>query len=239
MATITERVFATGSDRAIVLGNEEIVRPLGIGTTWNRIRIGAMLAFTPDGINNILSCSLTMGVCSTASGFSKVNTPNALGATLGNVTAYADCTYTYTAGGSGNPYFLVGGLSHMKRVGATTTELAGAAAGGSSIPTTTGSIQRMIPWYVDILKGSPNYSIHSYQNNTAAQAERTYSLNAFYDGMEQGTTTMTIDGLTWLSSSATAFAFDETAGALTSVFVYWQKSTTPVEIYAWAVTRLS
>jgi hypothetical protein len=48
MAFIVD-LFSTRTDKAIQIGNEEILRPLSIGTNWQKIRIGVRMGIHGRG----------------------------------------------------------------------------------------------------------------------------------------------------------------------------------------------
>lgn len=58
MATIVENI--TG-DKAIQLGNEELVRKLGYGTNWTKLKIGCRLCV--NGTANVTTPRFQMGLC--------------------------------------------------------------------------------------------------------------------------------------------------------------------------------
>ena len=237
MAVIDFKVFGYGSKKCLRLGNEEYVRPIQ-ALSWTRLRLGALIALVPDGTNNIANITMAMGLCSGYSGFSLVDTTNAICGSYSNSTTWAGTTLTYNAG-SGNPYFNSGTGTLMmpwKRVAGVTTFLSGAAS-NVSIAATTGSVQRATPFFVDIVKGSPNYTVDVYGSAVLGQTTNT-TFDQFYDAFEQNSTAPIIQGST-LSRASNAGSFSEATYALTSFFFYWQKSLTPVEIYALGVSRLA
>lgn len=237
MAVIDFKVFAGGSKKCLQIGNEEYVRPIS-SLAWTRLRIGVLSAFVPDGTNNLVNCSLIVGMCSDYSGFSLVNATNAFGAALGQATTFATNTYTYNAG-AGNPYYACGsGGVSFRKVSGVVTASGAFGAGGPYMPTTTGSIQRAVPMYFDLVKGSPNYTVNFRYMDTTSFVQVNYTLGQFYDGFEQGTGTVVLNGNS-MSGQTMSQAFSESTYPLTSAFVYWQKSVSPLQIYAIGVARLA
>jgi hypothetical protein len=238
MATIGSRLFNLVADKYLTLPNEEFVRTLAIGTDWNKIRLGVLLAVTPDGTNNLGGVALMLGVCSGKTNpYGAASTTNFVGAALhtsnpGGTTG----TLNYGAG-SGNPYFSSGGSWPATRVGAGL--VAGTGAAVSFILTSNvGSTQRRSPLYVDIQKGTPNYTITRWVPDL--------SQGPFQSGdcsPANFLTSLEVPTPTWqninLTSSSAALAASETPGALDTFDLFWNKAAFPLEVYAIAAYRMA
>lgn len=238
MANIGSRLFNGVADKYVSLANEELVRTLQIGSDWTKLRIGVLLAVTPDGTNNLASAALVLGLCSgTAHPYGAASTTNFIGAAFHASTPGATSgTLTYTAN-SGNPLFSATGTAPLTRVG---TAL-GSATGSSTallLTANTGTTQRRSPLYLDITKGSPNYTVGRWSPAT--------SQGQFQNGdCTPGEMLSVLENTapTWLglslTSSSTTIAASEAAGAFDSVDLFWNKAGFPLEVYALAVARLA
>lgn len=240
MSVIGQRVFVAGGNQLYMsLANEEYVRPLGIGSNWTKLRIGLLLAQTPNGVSNFTTAKFFVGLCSgTASPYGAASTTNCIGFNIAASTEAAG-TWTYVAN-AGNPYFNVGGgtSNFFKRVAVTVTS--GAASQIGFVATNTGTLQRKSPVYIDIVKGSPNWTGYGYQISAANMA-LDWTFANLLEGMEsiQGAagTTPVIGSLVFSGGSAAAVAFTEVAGAIDTLDLLWNNATFTNEIYGIAVYR--
>jgi hypothetical protein len=239
MATIGSRTFNLIEDRHLTLAGEEYLRPLGIGSNWTKLRLGLLVALTPNGTSNLPDCSLMLGVCSAATPFSGTQgygaavTGNYLGADFTNRTG-SDLTY---GAGSGNPYYYTVNKAARRRYGVTETT---ASLGGSyslCCATNTGTLQRRTPLYVDITKGSPNYTLRPFFCSSA-HAVLDFTAAHLLDGLEQSGVPV-INGQTLQAESVTNIACDETAGVFDTLSLFWNRAAYPLEVYALAVFRAS
>ena len=238
MATIGSRLFNLVADKYGTLANEEFARTLAIGTDWNKIRLGLLLAVPLDGTNNLPGTALMLGVCSGKTNpYGAASTTNFVGAALhGSTGGVTTGTLTYSAG-SGNPYFSSGGFWPAVRVGVDLTSGTGVAA-AFVLTSNAGSTQRRSPLYVDIQKGSPNYTITRWAPSTGQGQFQSGDCSSaeFLASLELPTPTWLGINLT---SSAGTVAASETPGALDTVDVFWNKSAFPLEVYALAAYRMS
>jgi hypothetical protein len=229
MSTIGQRIFAAGGeDKYLTLANEEYARVLDIGNNWTSLRVGVMLAFTPDGTNNLLSCTFALGVCSGLSATFGGSTSNFIGALVNNTTI------TYAAGPP--PYFAVPTAIATK----VNTTISATGATNRNHTTNTGSPQRRALLYVQLTKGSPNYTVDviGIQTASALAIQLDYSYDRFIYGMEQPPSSVTLNGYALLYGTA-ATAFSESAGPLNTFNLFWNKLLFPVEIYAVAAYRFA
>ena len=238
MSNIGSRLFNLLPDKYLTLANEEFVRTLAIGNDWNKIRLGLLLAVTPDGTNHLTGTALMLGLCSGKTNpYGAASTTNFVGAALhGSTPGGTTGTLSYAAG-SGNPYFSSGGTWAAARVGTGLTS--GAAAATSFILTSNvGSTQRRSPVYVDIQKGSPNYTITRWLPDLSQGLFQSGDCSpaTFLASLEVPTPTWQNINLT---SSAGVVAASETPGALDTFDVFWNKTAFPLELYALAAYRMS
>lgn len=242
LATTTFVLAPTG-DRYLSLAGEEYLRKLSIGNNWSVLRIGAMWAVTPDGTNNLATCALQLGVCTAdatfanTAGFSAASTTNYIGELLSDSGgAGSPGTLTYTAN-SGNPYFTSTFAGAIRRVATTTTNNVPAST-SHIIPSNTGSTQRRGLMYIDITKGSPNYTTKPYFTTAAQGGSRDFSYAHFLSGLETSGTPV-CDAVTLTTATAATIACSESAGNFDTVSVWWNRASFPLHLYALAVRRVS
>jgi hypothetical protein len=211
---------------------------LAIGNDWNKIRLGVLLAVTPDGTNNLGGTALMLGVCSGKTNpYGAVSTTNFVGVALHTSTPGGTTgTLTYAAG-AGNPYFTSGGAWPASRVG---SNLFSGTGDGTPLLLTSnvGSTQRRSPVYVDIQKGSPNYTITRWTPASSQGQFQTADCSpaAFLAALEVPTPTWVNLNLT---SSSAALAASETPGVLDTFDLFWNKAAFPLEVYAIAAYRMA
>jgi len=243
MSTIASRTFNLIPDKYLTLANEEYLRPLSIGNNWNKLRLGAMVALTPNGTSNLVGCSLVLGVCSAATpfentgGYAAASTGNFIGADFipDNGGTSGPGNFIYNAG-TGKPFFNGVFAGARRRVGTTNT-FGGPDNLVQCLAANNGSLQRRSLFYVEITKGSPNYTVKLIFHNSA-QAELDFTTAHFLDGLEQPGTPA-INGVTMGAGSALALACSEVAGVFDTVNLFWNKSAFPLEVYALAAFRMS
>lgn len=229
MAQLASQAFilSPSTDRYLELSNNEWVRPLSIGNTWSKIRLGVLASITPNGTSDIVP-KFVLGMCSGSSNpFGAGTTTNFVGA--GFVHAL---TLTYNAG-AGNPYYTsANSTGRITRVGSTVVYTGGLTG---TFFSNTGSLSRRCPLIVDITKGSPNYTVKTY---TPSSAATDVSYAEFSAAIESGSDPTTVGSLGLTSNSAT-IAASEGPGNFDSVDLYWNLSATPIRVYAIQAKRLS
>lgn len=233
MAAIGSRTFALEptADKYLALSSEEWVRTLTIGSTWDQLRVGLMVAMTPNGTTDTLSATLQIGVCSGST--NTLRTPLTTNGYFSLITSEAT-TLTYNAG-AGNPYHVVTSSQAGRRVAATTTLITNDTA-DHYIATNTGAIQRRTPIYVDFQKTAALIKFYRWQ--TASFVQQDYSRAQFLDGM-QISGTPTVGGNLMVVSSQITQIFSEAAGGLDTISVYWNKAGFPLEVYAISAYRFA
>lgn len=240
MSDIIERTFSAGADKCLTLDNREYARKMLIGSDWNRIRIGALVSLTPNGTSNLSAIKFVMGACSGITNpFSAGSTTNFIGASIGADDPASGNTFSYNAG-SGNPYFTSSSTTGkaVKRVGATNTLSASRFNSNSCyLPSNSGSVQRRWPVFVEITKGSPNYTVKLLSPSSAADMSTDVSPSSFASLL------MTSGDLSnfWNTASGNAqtVACDEGAGGFDSVCLFYNSPLYPLEVYDLRVYRFS
>ena len=126
MAFIVD-LFSTRTDKAIQIGNEEILRPLSIGTNWQKIRVGIRIGlYGPAQV--ITGCFIGFGVCTGNNGWKGNNVQEWIGAGFGNLIESSIYTYVIAS----PPYYTNGGISMpgVTRLNGVTTVRTGASQTG-------------------------------------------------------------------------------------------------------------
>ena len=235
MAIIGTRTFlADGVKPYITVGSEEYVRPLAMGTNWTKIRIAMLVSIVPNGINNIANGGVIMGVCSgTSAPYGAASTTNFIGASYASVGTTL-VTYTYTAG-AGFPYYSIGYPQLVSKTGASVsiTGQSSSVTPGFAVAGVGNLIRRGF-LFVDIQKGSPNYTVTFLNSWPTSRTDLDYTTTHLVEFCESGAINATA-----ASAHSVANTFSEAAGALDTVNIYWPRSANPLEIYSIAVARLS
>jgi hypothetical protein len=237
MSSIGSRLFNLIADKYLTLANEEFARTLAIGTDWNKIRLGVLLAVTPDGTNNLASSALVLGVSSGKTNpYGAASTTNFVGGAFHGAGGTPTATLTYAAN-SGNPYYSSAGTGPFARVGTTLSNGTGNAV-AFLIAANNGSIQRRSPLYVDIQKGSPNFTVIRWTPQTSQSQFLTADCSPaeFLASLELATPTW--GGISLTTSNSTVAA-SEAPGTLDTFDFFWNKSLFALEVYALAAYRMS
>jgi hypothetical protein len=164
-----------------------------------------------------------------------------LGLCSGTSNQFGDSTTTHAVGivttGSWQfqtTFYNATSPAPAKRVGTTTTTgtvLAANAAIGCTAAATTADRGM---WFVDIIKGSPNYSFQLFAPSNAVAGDQ--SAATFLTNMEA--TTPSIVGYSF--SAAQTLAVNEgTDGTLDSINISWDHTTPVIEICDIAVARIA
>ena len=239
--------FGDGANKYLRLLNEEYGREISLGSSWTRIRVGAMLQLEADGINNIGTGSLRFGMSSAKGMHAGSGTA---GLWLGGLWASSSNTlsggtWTYTAAG-GNPHFRAGGLYRAQILAGV---ISGAfSAGGPSLPTGTGSTLRCWPLMMELKKsGTTMIVAMAAINNPSDVTSANYFTRAhFLDAMVNpadgiGGSWPTINGVAIGSFGSSTFASYPTNagvhGEVDAVQIGWNKTTKGLRIFDLAVTR--
>lgn len=231
MAAIFYRLFDEGSKPYLTLAGDEFVRPLGIGSNWTNIKVAIVSALTPNGTSDITGLSFVMGLCTgteqtIASSFCK------------NALAFygASRTANYNAGPP--PYYdytpLITGAKIVNNV------VTGAS--GSYTFTSGPTGVRHIMGF-GILKGSPNYTVSAFCTSSAYMGID-HTLGHTFEALDQAilgaTGTWVFNGvISGIAHTGSVVAFDESAGVLDTLDIYWSKVDFPLEIYGIYVARVA
>ncbi len=224
MSYIVETIIG---DRRIQLTCEEIVRPILLGgSNWTKLRIGIRCAVWYSG-GNLPGTCLSVGLSQTADAFLSTNTVDMLGFLCQNGT-----TNTWTLTTTSVPFcYTGGGILYYQKVGTTVTSLAATNTTGPFIvadPTAYYS-----NFFVEITKGSPNYTMAMWAANSFANGQISVSTrDTFYLTLENEAAPTNMTNLFNLSTSSYTGT-----GNLSYLSVYWNRATPSLEITDIAVCR--
>ena len=205
-----------GSDRRMEIGGAECVRKMFCADDWTHIRIGLQLAFD-DNANTLYGGPLLcIGVCSGASAMVSLAPTHVVGGRPDG-TIWLRSTPSVISPGNTSTAF--------KRVGTTTTEVA--------FPTTnerlTGISTIRSGFFLDIEKGSPNYSLRRALPSADIDAQTDLTDANFLAAMGSDSTMSDITalaGMTMAQRQITTLPVNEgTDGPLDHLFVFWDRTT--------------
>jgi hypothetical protein len=224
MAFIVD-LYSTRTDKGIQIGNEEILRPMSIGTNWQKIRVGIRLGITGPAAP-ITGCFIGYGVCTGLNGWKNNNIQEWVGAGFGNLIESSVYTYTIAT----PPYYTNGGITMpgLTRINGVTTVRTGSSTTGY-LP--ANALTTRTAYYVDIQKGTP-YTVITYQASSIGNAQTDITQSLFIQGMESDSTptgtTSPVSG-TWTHPGP---------GLMDTVSVHWNRSTPAMNIFDIAVARI-
>ncbi len=235
MASIISNSFANAlsPDKGLSLANEEYVRKMSIGSNWNMLRIGVQCSWVTDCTVSLSGAAFVIGVCSGVTNtYSQGTTTNFVGANLCGQTATGNITANF------NPpwYLTVSGACFLRRVASSTTVTGGTTFG--TIFNGTALTKRSI-YYLDITKGSPNYTMKLWGTQDGVSFGSTEGTTAGFLGAISVATPAPAGSSALISIASSAVACDETAGGFDSVSIFWNKTTYAVDICYLQLFRFS
>lgn len=222
MAFIVETIAA---DRRIQLATEEFVRPMGIGSSWGKIRIGLRLAL--NGVSTLSTQGFNVGICQGANGFMSTSTVDYMGVQFSSALPLSSSGLTFNVGPPAYYQAATSSFITIKKVGmVNTTANAGALSlFWAAAPTTNHS-----QLFLDITKGT-TYTLTAWGPGSAAAGQTDVSASSFLLNMENeaAPATTTTAALGALAYSGNAL-FD-------SISIFWNRSVPTIEISDIAVCR--
>lgn len=208
-----EIVTYSGSDKKLVLANAEAARIIAIGTGWNSIRIGMRYSFTSTTAP-ASSPLFFLGMTSNPSG-----TPLSNGVLSGSSTPFAVGTATMSASWTNSGSYYSTTVKSFYKIGSTIT-YDGVSAGTDRVA--IGVPERRM---IEIIKGSPNYTISCWNNGGSASLSRTY------DDLIAVMMAGTIAGYTKQNRTLAIEGFEDTYGPLNAITVGWNRPVPDLSIY--------
>lgn len=206
--------------------NALAARSVSLGT-WNVVRVGVLWAVRQDSLGSI-SPSFALGLCSgTSNVYGDATTTHFVGVTSSGGTWDYD-------GGAGNGFGYNGIIRPSKKVGVTQSNGTNLVTNHAIYFRTDSATNLRRVTFVEITKGSPNYSFKLFYSNDGALND--YSVTNLKTVMETTSPSLT----NHLFSSAQTLAVDEGAdGTLNAAQFYWNLSTSNLEADAFMVAKIS
>ena len=206
------------SDRRLELGAAEAIRSPVYLDNWSTIRIGLQYSFDGTASNITSTPVLALGVCNG-------NTDVMVSATADHVVGWKNVNPTFTHTVGPPAYFNASSatMQVFKKVGAVVST----ANMTNLVQNHNNATDRRAGLFLEIVKGSPNFTIGVSRINTTAAAQADLTDSEFLSIME----------LTLMSDIATVkagyvwvtpvnLAVDETVdGVLNNIFVFWDRTT--------------
>lgn len=228
-SVIKSRTFSSVQDNRIQLSNSHFARAHGV-SSWSKLRIALRFSMNDSGANLTSTPVFAVGLCSgTSNIYGDASVTHFVGllpisATWTRLTS-ALCYATNASGGDVTP---------TKKIGSTETH--GTAIGSQTvqIPADVTIAMRWM-WFVDILKGTPNYTL-SYFAVTSRSTATDVSVADFLTQANLGSPSFAGHG----NSGTQTIAVDEaTNGTLDCVNISWDRVTPEIELSDLAVVKLS
>ena len=236
MATFGNTTFSDGPDEWLQLGNEEWVRPLSMGNNWSHIRIGLLWAVT--GSSTIgTSNGFAIGVCSgTTHPFNDPACTNFVG-------IYNNGGLFFNSNAPNNYWTLTSSMGHgATKVGSTLALTASNMPDsvGMMLPAVGGTNRRGL-LYVDIIKGSPNYTIWWEQyTNSGSNPTVDFTVANLKSGLTQTVGSITVAGVIFNDGNgAQTIACSESPGIFDTIDIYSNFAGNPMQIYEVAIQKIS
>ena len=229
---IIARTIGGQTETAIQMANSTWARPVALPSAWSKVRVGIRFHMTSTGGDLTGGAMFAMGLCSgTVNQFGDATTQNFVGAQFGYDAAGAVQTYLYTTSSVGTPNYYLSNVwtTAITRVGTTNTFSAALLSNPSSNDfifqaDAAASYADRGVLFVDITKGSPNFSIFlpATLNGQSGVTVHDFSSSDFLNFMGQAAPAPT--GYTNMFSLTKTLAVDEVAnGTLNSVALYWNR----------------
>lgn len=219
---------AIGSDERLVLRTNQAARVLSIGTNWTTLRVGARITFDDFGFTVQGNPRFFMGVMSNPASGASGLTNGPLNYVTSHFVGNVDTTQDWSRTAGPVKYTAASNLpAKGKKVGSAITGIA-TAAGQRMISGTTTLRTVQI---VEIVKGSPNFTIRLLMNNstsTPADTTITHLKTAMVQASMAAAVTY-LDGqgigdYTLVSSPDNTLAVNEaTDGFLNAVCIGWDR----------------
>jgi len=229
-ASIVSQTYALelNPDKILTLGNEEYIRTFNFGSSWSKIRLGLCYSVHYQTVS-IGGLTWVLGVCSgKTNGFAAGTTTNFVGV---NLTSNSAISGTLSAN-YGPPWFITtAGTVAVKRVGGTNTFGTGSATTLYGNNTDT-SLRNLL--FVDITKGSPNYtlSVYQYSNYYSNPYLTTTVFNAAMNSITSPPSSCVVQ------LNAGTIACDESAGGFDSFNLFYNSSANWLDVGSIGATRL-
>jgi hypothetical protein len=215
------------ADLCIALAASQFGRAHGYGDNWSTLRVALLCNFESTAAN-LSSTVLRIGLCrGTTNMPGDATTDNSYGIKFQPTWTYEGST-TFDYWVNPNPY-----PTAFCRVGSS--ESTGATTGGSNVRIGLVNGKRTC-FFLDVIKGSPNYTFKTFNASSTSFADATPA--TFLTQAQQSTPSLS--NYTYTSPTNTSLAVNAaTNGILDTVYVGWNLLTPRLFISNLAVVRLA
>jgi len=230
-SAIKSRTYSSVIDERIALSNSHFARPHGVGT-WNKLRIALRVSMTDTGAGLTSLPDFSVGLCAgTTNIYKDATTDHFVGVRTEATSWTRSGTSYYSASGGGTS------LRSIKRVGSTITS--GGAIGSSyAFNCNNNAASAALRWlyFVDITKGSPNYTLDVFVNGAVSAVDISAADFLLY----APNASPTVSGHSFAGGTPSTVAVDEaTNGTLNCVNLHWDQVDPKIELSDIAIVRLS
>lgn len=228
---MSQQIVQINSKKRLQLSNGEAIRKMLILNDWTKLRIG-ILSACHTAANVVSTPRFAFGVCAGNQGYGSL-----VDAGTNLIGARTAATLTYTADIAGTFHYVVANHLPFKRVSGTFTD--GTSLGNFYSASTTGGFTGRIGHFLEITKGSPNYTLQ------AASIQNTADINDLTDAqfvqMMEAAALEDFNSIVSFYDAATAqtLAMSEAGGDLDSIFLFWNRTTPEISIDTVAFRRVS
>ena len=218
--------WGDGDDMTAALMNSSLRRVMSIGTDWNHIRIAVRTHINDSGANVISSPRFVVGVCSGTTypwNNGSATTTHFVGSTSNPVTWTREAANNRYTADNGHDY------RECKRIGTTFT--IGTGFGAGVVMRHYWNARTL--FFVDIVKGSPNYSLRIFWNQTS-------TTDIDYATFISTCSVVTPSLTGYVLYSYVTLAVDEGVdGVLNTANVAWDRTDPSIKISDIAVVRFT
>lgn len=220
------------------LGNNEYLRTLQMGSEWQSLRIGIRYSVVDAARTTVGNWGLIVGVCNGLSGIQAASTTDYMGGgifgaavpsgTTGGISMAfnASTPNYYSMSNAPNCVYKTGSTYLYGGASVVTHYIPGSGAGGAYATQVMGQL------FVDIQKGSPNYTLQVWYTNAAATAQTHVTDAVFMSNLETWTST----NLTGGGAKTLAYAGN---GLFDTLSIAHYRAWPPIEIDMIGIARWS
>lgn len=219
-STIITRVISAANENVLNMSNSSWARPIALPSTWSKVRLGFRLHFIPSAAVTS-GTSFGLGLCSGTT------------ALLGDLTTTNFVGLLCNAGVAPSGGQVTSTFVPATKVGTALTVGAGVLACYWNV-STTGTDDTFEMLFVDVTKGSPNYTLQCFG----------FSVNGGSTNVSQAqflaqvvAATPAFTGHTY--TGGTTVAASEAAGVFNAVTAWWSDTVVKPEIADMAVVLLA
>jgi hypothetical protein len=223
-STIVVRTISAVTETAIQMSNSSWARPITLPSTWSKVRIGIRVHWAP---------SVSPGA----------GTNFVLGLGSGITNIIGDYSTTNFVGVSSNGSYTISSGQWQNFVNNAVTKVGTAYTVGTAIdnanikflPVNAAATADRAVIFVEITKGSPNYTLDVLMGNAVFDV----SAATFLTQVQQAVPAFGGGGYSYGSNGAKTIAFSESNGVLNSVQCWWNTTASLAEICDLAVVLLA